>query len=90
MKYYVIIRGNNGMTLFLADRSKTKKQWWTYDLILAIAFYKESAAKIQVNKLRFKRPEVVNYNEALEIEKENDYKTSMEEHIFSSEALGQE
>ena len=91
MTYYVITEGRNQLTLFLVDRTKTKKQWWTCDLALAMQFYKESAAKIQANKLRFKNPQVVNSNDAKRIENKNTHFAAIaEEHPFSSEALGQE
>ena len=91
MTYLVITEGRNKLTLFLVDRKKTKKQWWTYDLALAMQFYKESAAKIQANKLMYKNPQVVNFDEAKNMESENNYIVAiLEEHPFSSEALGQE
>jgi len=71
MTYYVITQGRDNVTLFLVDRKKTKKHWWTYDLALAMEFYKESAAMIQANKLIYKDPRVINSNEARELENEN-------------------
>ena len=66
MTYYVITEGRNQLTLFLVDRTKTKKQWWTHDLGLAMSFYKESTAKIQARKLKYKNPQVVNSDDSYE------------------------
>ena len=89
MRYYVTTQGRNNTTLFLIDRSLNKNKWWTASLPDAMAFKKESAAKYSARKLIYKSPEVVNYNEARILENRNDYNSSMTEHPFSSEALGQ-
>ena len=38
--------------LFLVDRSKTKKKWWTGNLDNIMIFEKESAARFQIRKYR--------------------------------------
>lgn len=91
MNYYVITQGRNNLTLFLVDRSRTKKHWWTTSLVDAMAFKKESAAEYSAKRLRYKNPCVVSYKEAIIIERENDFTNVMlEEHPFSSDALGQD
>jgi len=92
MNYVVMTHGRKGMFLFLVDRSKTKNQWWSYDWTDAMQFHKESAAKIQAGKLRFKEPKVITIDRAIELSKENDrnYDYEVLEHPFSSEALGQD
>lgn len=90
MSYYVTTQGRGGIRLFLVDRTKTKRHWWTTSLVTAMAFYKESAAQIQANKLHYKTPVVVNSNVAKILERENEEKEILNEvHPFSSEALGQ-
>ena len=92
MTYVVMTHGRKGMFLFLVDRTKTKKAWWSYDWTDAIQFQKQTAAQIQANKLRFKEPTVITVNEAMRLSKENDRNFDYEgqEHPFSSEALGQD
>ena len=89
MRYYVTTQGRNNTTLFLIDRSFNKNKWWTTSLLDAMAFKKESAAKYSARNLVYKNPEVLNYNEAKILENRNDYNSSMTEHPFSSDALGQ-
>lgn len=92
MTYVVMTHGRKGMFLFLVDRTKTKKRWWSYDWSDAMQFHKHSAAKIQSKKLRFKEPTVISINEAIRLSKENDrnYDYDAMGHPFSSEALGQD
>lgn len=91
MSYVVMTHGRKGMFLFLVDRTKTKKRWWSYDWSDAMQFHKQSAAEIQSKKLRFKEPTVISINEAIRLSKENDrnYDYGAMEHPFSSDALGQ-
>lgn len=52
---------------------------------------KKSAAEYTMKKLKYKEPCVVDAGEARKLENENDFICSMlEEHPFSSDALGQE
>ena len=91
MNYYVVTEGRDKITLFLVDRNKTKKHWWTMSLTKAMAFHSESAAETVISRLKYKNPRVVNHTEAIRLEHENDYNCAIiEEHPFSSEALGQE
>ena len=88
MSYYVVTQGKNNMTLFLVDRKKNKKAWWTYNLFDAMEFIKERAADYSTNRLFYNNPRVINSAEAQKLENENDLNYS--EHPFSSDALGQE
>ena len=40
MSYYVTTQGRDNVTLFLVDRNKTKKHWWTMSLTNAMVFNK--------------------------------------------------
>ena len=42
-------------TLYLVDRSLTKRFWWSPDSSYAMVFEKESAARIQAAKYRFNK-----------------------------------
>lgn len=53
-----------GVRLFLADRKKTKDQWWTSALDLALIYNRESAAKVHSQKYRFNNPTVIAYSKA--------------------------
>ena len=92
MGYVVLTKGRNNMFLFLIDRTKTKKCWWSYDLHDVMIFHKHSAAQIQASKLKFKSPEVITIEEAKRLSAQNDrnYPYEYYEHPFSSEALGQD
>ena len=91
MSYYVTTQGRDNVTLFLVDRNKTKKHWWTMSLINAMEFKNKSAAEYSAIRLRYKYPRVVNYKEAKLLENENDFTCAiLEEHPFSSDALGQD
>ena len=59
---YVIIQKPRFSTvkkLFLVDRKKSKRFWWSHDANYAMLFEKESAAKIQAAKLRFNNIKVI-------------------------------
>lgn len=91
MNYYVTTQGRDNITLFLVDRKKTKKHWWTMDLINAMAFRLRSAAEYSANRLKYKNPCVVDYNEAKKMEQDNTWNLNqLEVHPFSSDALGQD
>jgi len=91
MTYVVMTNGKKGMFLFLVDRTKIKDRWWSYDWADAMQFHKQDAAKTQARKLRYKEPEVITINEAIKLTKRNDanYDYEVQEHLFSSDALGQ-
>lgn len=40
-------------TMFLVDRHKTKRMWWSPSSFLAMVFNKESAAKYQAKKYKY-------------------------------------
>ena len=40
-------------TMFLVDRHKTKRMWWSPSSFLAMVFDKESAAKYQAKKYKY-------------------------------------
>lgn len=91
MGYYVITESRrNDMTLFLVDRTLTKRQWWTTEEHLAMRFNKKSAAEYSAKNLTFNTPEVITAAEAQEIFNRQEARNiEDEEHPFSSEALGQ-
>jgi len=91
MTYIVMTKGRKGMYLFLVDRRKIKNRWWSTDWSESIQFQKESAAKIQAAKLKYKSPKVISIDNAIELSKENDKNVDYESsiHPFSSDALGQ-
>ena len=62
-----MINGKNGINLFLVDRSETKSRWWTADLTNVMIFRRLESAQTQANKLRFKNPQVVDWETAKEI-----------------------
>ena len=92
MTYIVMSNGRNGMYLFLVDRKKINNRWWSTDWNDAMQFQKESAAKIQALKLKYKYPRVISINTAIELSKENDKNIDNESsiHPFSSDGLGQD
>lgn len=92
MTYIVMTHGRNGMYLFLVDRKKINNRWWSTDWSDAMQFQKESAAKIQAAKLKYKSPEVIRIDTAIELSKENDKNFDYESlvHPFSSDGLGQD
>ena len=91
MPYYVVTSGQDGVHLFLVDRKKTKKSWWTVSLDLAMEFDRHLAAMYSANRLRYKDPRVVGSVEAGKLEDENTQTLAdLDVHPFSSEGLGQE
>lgn len=91
MTFTVMTHGQDNMYLFLVDRTKIKNRWWSYDWTDAMQFNKESAAKVQASKLRYKEPTVITIDEAIKLTKMNNINDSFysETHPFSSEGLGQ-
>ena len=75
--FYVIKKGKNDLTLFLIDRTKSKSKWWTTDLIDAMCFKKESAARYSAARLKYGEIDVVSLEDARKIEDENDYNIAM-------------
>ena len=92
MTYVVMTNGRKGMYLFLVDRKKINNRWWSTDWSDAMQFQKESAAGIQAAKLKYKSPEVISIDTAIQLSKENDKNFDYESlvHPFSSDALGQD
>lgn len=45
--------------LYLVDRSRTKRFWWSHDAEYAMVFDKKSAAEIQASRYRFNRARVL-------------------------------
>lgn len=89
MKYYIVTKGRrDNQMLFLVDRNKTKSKWWTTILSQAIGFDKKSAAKVQLSKLVYNDPQIVDSRNTKSIERENEM-NDYNEHPFSSEGLGQ-
>lgn len=83
--------------LFLVDRTKVRKKWWTLKLNEAVKFRDKSQAEKQISKIYLNRPKIVTLEEALSISDKNkqietlqDLERSMySDHPFSSDALGQ-
>jgi hypothetical protein len=91
MGYFITTQGRNELTLFLVDRSVTRKKWWTTKLYEAMKFRKYSSAEYSLKKLKYKNPSIVGENEAKRIENENLHiNCEFDIHPFSSEALGQD
>ena len=93
--YFVITdsRYNEDQTLFLVDRNKTKRKWWTTGLTQAIEFKKKDAADKAARKLIHNNARVVNKRTAVTLSGFNDRIESnrfiYDDHPFSSDALGQ-
>jgi len=51
--------------LFLVDRRKTKKMWWSHDAGFAIVFQKKSAAELQVRKYKYNNVKVVKVQKSM-------------------------
>ena len=45
--------------LYLVDRSKTKRFWWSHDAIYAMVFNDKTAAEFQANKYKYNNAKVV-------------------------------
>lgn len=60
-------RKNKGVVsvLYLVDRKKTKRFWWSHDSWYAMVFEKESAAQIQASKYRFNKVKVKQITSAM-------------------------
>lgn len=87
MNYVIMTNGKNGKILFLVDRSKIKKRWWSYDWSEAIQFHKLSAAEIQKSKLSFNDPEIITVEQAIKFSADNELYHEYDDHPFSSEAF---
>ena len=68
-----VIRKLSNVPLFLADRNKTKKRWWTYLPREAFIFVSKEAAKKKCASLKYGRCEVISVTtmNALRIEANN-------------------
>lgn len=63
--YYVIRDGDGGKTLFLVDREKTRKFWWTCTFGLALEIHSREAAKKIARNLKYGNPTVIDRKEAI-------------------------
>lgn len=45
--------------LYLVDRSKTKRFWWSHDAIYAMVFNDKTTAEFQANKYKYNNAKVV-------------------------------
>ena len=54
-------RKNKGVVklLYLVDRNRTKRFWWSHDAIFAMVFDKREAAEIQARKYRYNKARVM-------------------------------
>lgn len=52
-------------TMFLVDRHKTKRMWWSPSSFLAMVFNKESAAKYQAKKYKYNNARVKKITRAM-------------------------
>ena len=91
MSFYVKTEGYGNVTLFLVDRNKTKKHWWTMSLINAMEFRNRSSAEYSAKRLRYRNPCVMHFKEAKKLESENDFTCAiLEEHPFSDDAFSKD
>jgi len=51
-------KGSIVKTMFLVDRNKTKRFWWSHDSSYAMVFEKESAARTQAAKYHYNKVSV--------------------------------
>jgi hypothetical protein len=77
MSYYVVTKGRNKETLFLVNRNLTKTFWWSSDISVAMVFNKESAAQYSADRLKYRQPEVIDHEEAMNIERKNKHKEAL-------------
>lgn len=70
-KFLIVCDGRNDVTLFLVDRAKSKKNWWTTDTDDAIHYRSEYAAGYAAKRLRYKNPRVITETEARQLEGDN-------------------
>jgi len=71
MEKYMIQKISN-CPLFLADRHKTKRYWWTYNLNLAIIFTSQQAAIAKKESLKYGSFRVITTQEAISIRSKAD------------------
>jgi hypothetical protein len=93
---YVIKTSGKKGVLFLADRNKTQKYWWTYALHLVMKFTSLWEADKVARKYKFNDPTVITYDEACRIRRgiERDhidnYNPEDDMHPLDSYSLGQD
>lgn len=87
MSYFITKEGRGGINLFLVDRCRIRNKWWSSNKAEAIIFEEEKEAEERASKLRYGNITVVGQLEAAIMDNEND--AAENEHIFSSEGLGQ-
>ena len=75
-KYVVVTdsRELEGTKIFLVDRKKTRRRWWSTKLTNAMQFRKKSAALYQSSRYKHNNPQVITLTEAKIIEDNNVFK----------------
>jgi len=56
--------GHMGMTLFMVDRSKQRKSFWSNQLTDVLVYQDKDAAKEKAAALKYNSPIVLDWNEA--------------------------
>ena len=95
--YVIKTIGKKG-TLFLVDRKKTKKYWWTYKIELAMIFLSIVTADKVATGYKYNSPTVITLDEAKRIRKkieDKHYRCNFDDientmHPFDPYSLGQE
>ena len=68
-KYVVIQNSRSNQkvmpTMFLVDRNRTKRMWWSPDSSYAMVFNSKDAAERQANKYRYNKPRVKRITSAM-------------------------
>lgn len=64
--YVIKTTGKKGI-LFMADRTKTKRFWWTYAMNLVMKFTSKVEAWKVASRLRYNNAEVISLDEAYKI-----------------------
>lgn len=56
--------GHPGVTLFMVDRRKEKRSFWSFNLSSAFILNTREVALLHVNRLKFNNPRVMSWDEA--------------------------
>ncbi len=75
MEGYIIFK-KSSCPLFMVDRNKTKRFWWSYSLALAFIFKSMGAAQSKCNSLKYGECKVITYQQAQQIRRNADIKHS--------------
>lgn len=51
--------------LFLVDRNRTKRWWWSPDAFYAMVFDNESAARFQIRRYKYNKPKIMQITPAM-------------------------